>query len=425
MSVPLDRLYHYIEDVAKDTYGDNVVIYRFWPNGAKKLIDLVSARPEPKEYFLLPHVYCHDQEPLCYDFYELESQNFPETDFMKIKKASTGSLETVHHNLRWQFDVNNLALLVHSEKRSPEVKKYQSKNFIDVYYWNHAVLARDWFRYAEHLDQKKHIEKTFLIYNRAWSGTREYRLKFTQLLIDLGLQSHCKTTVNAVDPESNVHYSVHEFKNTAWQPNLVLENYFNPTQANSSASADFDISDYEKTHIEVVLETLFDDSRLHLTEKILRPMACGQPFILASTVGSLDYLRSYGFKTFDGVWDETYDTISNSQDRLQNIVNLMKSISQWDQNTLKSKMSQAQQIARFNKQHFFSKDFHDMILDEFSSNLSRAFDFYKSNNAYDIWINLWNQWLQIPSMQKWLKDRPGRLPLNLDYLLNLNQRLAK
>jgi hypothetical protein len=50
-----------------------------------------------------------------------------------------------------------------------------------------------------------------------------------------------------------------------------------------------------------------------LTEKALRPIACGQPFILAATPGSLQYLRSYGFKTFSGYIDETYDTIQEMQ----------------------------------------------------------------------------------------------------------------
>jgi hypothetical protein len=35
MSIPLDRLYHCIEDVANNIFG-NVVIYRFYPHGLKK-----------------------------------------------------------------------------------------------------------------------------------------------------------------------------------------------------------------------------------------------------------------------------------------------------------------------------------------------------------------------------------------------------
>jgi hypothetical protein len=177
-------------------------------------------------------------------------------------------------------------VLLHSEQRSSELASYQQDGFVTVYYWSHAIIARDWFRFAQHVEQQKQVSKTFLIYNRAWAGTREYRLKFAELLIDYDLIDDCATTVNAVDPESGVHYAHHAFVNPAWRPTKVLENYFAENQTNSNRSADFEIQDYENTDIEVVLETLFDDTRWHLTEKILRPIACGQPFILAAAPGS-------------------------------------------------------------------------------------------------------------------------------------------
>ena len=73
MSIPLDRLYHYIEDIANNIHGD-VIIYRFWPHGSKKLEDFVQlyAVDWVKE-LTRPHLLCNDQEPLEFDFY----QNYP------------------------------------------------------------------------------------------------------------------------------------------------------------------------------------------------------------------------------------------------------------------------------------------------------------------------------------------------------------
>ena len=57
-------------------------------------------------------------------------------------------------------------LLLHSEKRSNNLKKYQLNNeLIPVYYWSHALIAQDWFRYAERETFQKCIKKTFLVYN--------------------------------------------------------------------------------------------------------------------------------------------------------------------------------------------------------------------------------------------------------------------
>jgi hypothetical protein len=43
----------------------------------------------------------------------------------------------------------SLITLSHSEKNSQELELYEQNDFIGVYYWSHALIARDWFRYAK------------------------------------------------------------------------------------------------------------------------------------------------------------------------------------------------------------------------------------------------------------------------------------
>ena len=294
---------------------------------------------------------------------------------------------------------------MHSEKRSHNLEKYQADDeLIPVYYWSHAVIAQDWFRYAKHETFQKNAKKTFLIYNRAWSNTREYRLRFTDLLVKNNLLLHCQTSCNIVDPDLHIHYTDHTFKNPQWRPTNMLENFLQPTTADANSSADFNTVDYNSTEIEVVLETLFDDDRLHLTEKSLRPIACGQPFILAGTHGSLEYLRSYGFKTFDSVWDESYDQITDPEERLTAVVDLMRQISTWDESTKKKKLSQAQTIADYNQQWFFSQEFFDLVVNELKINLKLAFDKLEQCNNYKPWIDRWSHLKSYPEITEYLKN---------------------
>jgi hypothetical protein len=391
MNIPLDRLYHYIENIAQEIYGDRVIIYRFWPHGSKNVQDLNNLNDSDQWYEkqIYPPIWCNDQEPLNYKFYKRNlrgpnNKNIPWTTL--VKSLNLPVLPVT--NLDWAPSAFEKSLLLHSEKRSQNVALYHQDNkLIPVYYWSHAIIAQDWFRYAKHITFNKNIKKTFLVYNRAWTGTREYRLKFTDLLIDHGLIDQCYTFCNAVDHD--IHYLVYEFNNPQWRPTNRLENYVNPTTAQSTCSADFDIADYNSTDVEVILETLFDDDRLHLTEKSLRPIACGQPFILAGTHGSLAYLRGYGFKTFDHIWDESYDQIQDPLARLHAIVDLMQSIANWDTNTKISKMSQARLIAEYNRKHFFSQKFDNLIIDELKTNLTLAFDELKIGNNYTDWIARW------------------------------------
>ena len=403
MSIPLDQLYPYIESIAKKIHKDHVLIYRFYPHGSKKIEDLKILKPlSYLEMRGSPAIYCNDQEPLNYNLYKDHSNTSPELQ----KLFEKYSLEFSKFNFQGEIiGIWDQALLLHSEQRSDEVTKYKLAEFIPIYYWAHAIIAKDWFRFAEHTTQIKQIQKTFLIYNRAWSGTREYRLKFAELLIKLNLEIYCKMNISPVEPELKIHYSQHKFSNTAWCPELILEDYFLKSTADSHYSADFDINDYNSTNIEVVLETLFDDSRLHLTEKSLRPIACGQPFILAGTHGSLEYLRSYGFKTFGHIWDESYDQEIDPQSRLSAIVNLMKQIAGWTLAEQKQKLKEAHIISNYNKQYFFSKEFNNIVTDELVTNLTTGFDLLEKNNTSKFYMDRIEKIKNIPELYQYVE--PG------------------
>lgn len=392
MSIPLDRLYHFIEKTARKVHDDNVLIYRFWPNGSKNINNLLVLQPHAKwvERVTSLAVWCNDQEPLDYEYY---SRNL-KTGELKLNRFDFLDLDHVT-NLNYQHTIFEKNILLHSEKRSPDVQKYHSHNeLIPVYYWSHALISRDWFRYAQHESFTKCSKKTFLIYNRAWSGTREYRLKFSDLLIDNGILDQCQTWCNAIDPDTNLHYAQYEFVQEWCKPKNNLEKFLPVSQATGVYSADFDSRDYDVTDIEVVLETLFCDQRLHLTEKTLRPIACGQPFVLAATHGSLAYLKDYGFQTFDSVWDESYDGIQDPQTRLQAVIDLMKHISGWDSNTRTTRLTQAQKIADHNRRWFFSQEFSDRIVQELETNLESALEEIKKCNNFRPWIDRWTGYLQ-------------------------------
>lgn len=378
MTVPLDRLYHFIENLAEHVHKQPVVIYRFFPHGSKSLADWLNLRDYDFEAFLLrAKIFCADQEPLAFDHYQAQTgPHDPDLLELIVSKHQSQFREFFCTNLKFPFGniMYRHPVLLHSELRSQDVSRYQANGYITAYYWSHAIIAQDWFRFAQHLGQVKSVTRTFLIYNRAWAGTREYRLKFSELLIQRNLQAHCHTSVNPVEPQLGVRYDQHDFDNPVWRPNVTLEDYFPAGTAHSHYSADFDMEDYERTDIEVVLETLFDDDRLHLTEKSLRPMACAQPFILASTHGSLEYVRSYGFQTFGDVWDESYDTIQDPVARLQAIADVMQTIAGWSPQTRQAKMAQARAIAQRNRDHFFSEQFFQHVVSELKHNLSVALD---------------------------------------------------
>ena len=388
MSVPLDRLYHYLGDCV----NHDLVIYRWAPHGSRKLEDLGPLYTHTAvQNITNPTIICHDQEPLSWEFYTRESIK---NQIRKNCLFSNSGPRKEGYNLDWMTDVRvleymadqhlrslttcinqfDLTLLLHSELNSNQVAKFSLNGFVPVYFWSHAIIAQDWFRYARH-DPKlifnlNEIQKDFLVYNRAWSGTREYRLHFAQQLATHNLVAHTQIAFAAMD--NDMHYVDHVFANKKFQIHLHnLEQLYPFNTADSGSSADYCGSDYAACGIEIVLETLFDDSRWHLTEKTLRPIACGKPFILAATPGSLQYLRDYGFETFAGLINESYDTITDSKIRLDAIVTEMKRIAALDADVKQALYAKLHAIAQRNKQRFFN-GIVDQVMDEYKTNLDQA-----------------------------------------------------
>jgi hypothetical protein len=404
MSIPLDRLYHYIESVAQDITGNNVVIYHFFPHGSKKIEDLtLLTSVPPADMITKINLICYDQEPLNYDLYSHCVRGGGKDDRPYQDLLSTHELDVFKLNLR--ENPNNIydkCLLLHSELNSNETKKYADNQFIPVYYWNHAILSRDWYRYAQHIKQSyKPGTKKFLVYNRAWTGTREYRLKLADLLIDYKLVNQCRTSFSFVDHESNTHYSQHKFNNAIWQPTQELELHYNSNNYPAHSSADFELDDYQSTDIEIVLETLFDDSRIHLTEKSLRPIALGQPFILLGAPGSLKYLKTYGFKTFDSVIDESYDNILDSCQRLSAVIQLMSKINQLPLVQYQELLYKLNKIAEYNKNYFFSDMFINKVNQELIENLSNGVDQLLSTNTYERFLKFRDTILKNKKYMQW------------------------
>jgi hypothetical protein len=328
---------------------------------------------------------CHDQEPLNIDRYSFDDfkhqikkhhlqieKNFNLENFARdsvVEYCAKLGLRGLAH----PTNHCDLTILLHSEQHSAHVDQFQQQGYVPVYYWSHGMIARDWFRYAEHDAILKfdpaQITHDFLIYNRAWSGTREYRLCFTEQIIEHGLTQHCKMSFS---PYDNEYYGQHQFANPEFQiSNFDLEKFFPKNNHDATASADYCSADYTNAGIEVVLETLFDDSRWHLTEKVLRPIACGQPFMLMATAGSLQYLRQYGFKTFEGLIDESYDTIQNPRQRLQAVIKEMTRISALLPEDKIQLFSALNQIAEQNKYYFFNK-FFEQVQQEYIDNMNHA-----------------------------------------------------
>jgi hypothetical protein len=89
------------------------------------------------------------------------------------------------------------------------------------------------------------------------------------------------------------------------------------------------ISHYTDSYFNIVLETHFDadgSGGAFLTEKTFKPIKHAQPFVIVGAPGSLQALRNLGYRTFDSILDNTYDTIPDNTQRWRTVRSLIERI---------------------------------------------------------------------------------------------------
>lgn len=110
----------------------------------------------------------------------------------------------------------------------------------------------------------------------------------------------------------------------------------------------FDPLWYDQSYISVVAETGVSGS-VFITEKTMKPLAFQHPFIVYGNSGTLGVLRSWGFETFDNLWDESYDMIEDSALRCDAIAAILKEI------TVRALDSETLRRLQHNRDHFFDR----------------------------------------------------------------------
>jgi hypothetical protein len=101
----------------------------------------------------------------------------------------------------------------------------------------------------------------------------------------------------------------------------------------SSVVNDFDFN--KKCFLNFVVETcnedyfIFENKKINtnfVSEKTAKCLRTGLPFILLGESNSLHSLKSYGIKTFDNFWDESYDLELNYENKTKKAFNILKNI---------------------------------------------------------------------------------------------------
>lgn len=120
---------------------------------------------------------------------------------------------------------------------------------------------------------------------------------------------------------------------------------------------------YTNTYINIITETSFergDDHSPFISEKtFLHPLVNLQPFICVGNPNTIKTLNDLGFKTFHPLIDESYDSCTNFQQRMQLIEREIKRLNEMSQQQLHDLYYSLADRLLHNQQHIMTFRNHD------------------------------------------------------------------
>jgi len=169
--------------------------------------------------------------------------------------------------------------------------------------------------------------------NRIVAGKRDHRVLFLYNIFKHGLE-HNHISAPRICPVENIDIAsiAQKYTNVYQDISAVFEQAQLPrtfagedTQRMTSCwLTNFD--EAADSLVYVPTETVYFGRRTHLTEKTFKAIALEMPFVLVAPVGSLEYMRSYGFRTFSDVFDESYDDETDDILRVEKVTRLLKEL---------------------------------------------------------------------------------------------------
>jgi hypothetical protein len=213
--------------------------------------------------------------------------------------------------------------------------------------------------------------------NRIVAGKRDHRVLFLYHVFRHGLQNN-HITVPRTCPVENIDITSIAQKYTNVYQDIVqvfdrtqLPRLFAGEETQQMTSCWLgNFAEAQDSLVYVPTETVYFGRRTHITEKTFKAIALEMPFVLVAPAHSLAYMREYGFQTFAGIMDESYDEETDDIRRVERVVQLLKDLDNLS-------VRERQQIHRaclprveHNYNHFYRGGFADVLWRELTNMLN-------------------------------------------------------
>lgn len=309
------------------------------------------------------YIYFHDQEPVWADIHQ--------PLFKDVKRRNHDIVSKTQGHI------------VVSERGKFVDQICNEYDWQSHYYFFHGWACLDWFRGYDKtflISRAKHRSpsKTFMSPNRIIGGKRDHRVLFLYQVIKNNMSTNHISAPKICNFE-NIDISLVASKYYNTYPDIqqvlsqaALPRMFHGEQAQEMSSCWLgNFFEAQDSLIYVPTETVYFGARSHLTEKTFKAIALEMPFVMVAPAGSLEYLREYGFKTFAGIFNESYDNETDDFKRLEMVIDLLKDLEQLSARERLQIHRACLPIVEHNYNHFYRGGFTDILWKELIAMLEK------------------------------------------------------
>jgi hypothetical protein len=141
-------------------------------------------------------------------------------------------------------------------------------------------------------------------------------------------------------------------------------------------------SAYRHTDISVITESQpADDQELFFpTEKTFRAIALKHPFIIYGQQNFYQNLKNLGYKTFDSLWDESFDKIADPWQRAKQIRKVINKLTVMSNSDFENLINKTKSIVEHNHKTFFKRTDTKTIVKRLDSRIQHTFSSFDTKS---------------------------------------------
>ena len=303
-------------------------------------------------HFIKHDYYFHRIPPLIEALYRIKREfdnkklkiRFPDGEPIR----QTG-IETVLATISFEFDLPPSKLIVETVDKDFKSQYASVENIPSPSWTMYNSQIRTW------VDQK--LDNDAMIFGAMFG---RFSLERFLLAAFLGTKHVDKSFLIFRPPTDVVNFDFKNLENVfeqelEWYQNYKRNEFSLPSQFNGLASWVHSFNDHKNVWSKYLLEIVVETDchcKYWITEKTIKCLGTGKPFIAMAGAGFMSWLQELGFKTFDSIIDESYDREPRSTARVALIKKEIDRIANFNSEELKIFSEQLKPITLYNQQNY-------------------------------------------------------------------------